>query len=228
MKPLAIRSGGGPDFPHLPPGREPGAQTLHNRHRVNLAAPFVGIVGTAMYAAGIWVAAGGRGHGFDRQEELYGGLFFAACGLLCVFGGYVMWGRVRPKRHPRLRGTSLTVQGDALRRGGEISVTFTGPRTNGERLEVGIACDERYDIEVRAYTKFGGTVVRQTNQTTVHEQWQPVAGGVAEQTLTFQVPDGVPYSYEGECVSYAWRASGRAVRPHRRDARHDEPIWVEA
>lgn len=228
MKPLAIRSGGGTDFPHLPAGREPGGQSLRTRQRVSLLAPFVAIVGTAMSAAGVWIAAGGRGQGFDRQEELYGGIFFAAIGLLCVFGGYVMWGRGRAKRHPRLRGTTLTVDGDDLRRGGEISVTYTGPQTNEGRLEVGIACDERYDTEVRTYTKFGGTVVRQTNAATVHEQWRPVPGGAVEQTLTIQVPDGVPYSYEGECVSYAWRVSARAVRPYRPDARHDEPIWVEA
>lgn len=190
-------------------------------------APFVGIVGTAMYAAGVWVAAGGRGARFDRQEELYGGLLFAAIGLLCVFVALLMWQGGRPRRHPLLRGTTLLVNGDDLRRGDEVSVTFTGPRTKDDRLELGVACDERVDTQVRAYVRGATVVTRQTAESTVHEQWQAAAPGEREQTFMFQVPFDVPYSYEGDCVSYAWRVSARAVRRWRKDARFDQPIWVQ-
>ena len=74
------------DFPHLPAGRTPGPQSLRNRRRRNLLAPFVGLVGLAMYAAGVWVAAGGRGPRFDRTEELLGGLVFAAGGSCASWG----------------------------------------------------------------------------------------------------------------------------------------------
>lgn len=225
MRPLRLDRGA--EFPHLPTGREPGPQSLRNRARRTLLSPFVGLVGTAMFAAGVWVAAGGRGARFDREEELYGGLFFAAMGLLCVYGAFAIRDAGRPKRHPRLRGTRLSVAGEGLRRGDEVSVTFTGRRTSDDRLELGIACDERHDTEARVYSRGGSAVVRQTGESTVHEEWHPVPAGAREQAVGFRLPPDAPYSYEGSCVSYAWRISARAVRPLRRDARLDEPIWVE-
>jgi hypothetical protein len=51
--------------------------------------------------------------------------------------------------------------------------------------------------------------------------------GVVVHSATFRLPSDVPYSYEGSCLSYAWRISARAVRRLRRDARLDEPLWVE-
>jgi hypothetical protein len=225
VRPLRLTREG--EFPHLPPGREPGTQSLRNRRRGRVVAPFVGVVGTAMFAAGVWVAAGGRGARFDRQEELWGGLFFAAIGLLCVYGAFAIWNTGRPERHPRLRGRRLSVAGAELRRGDEVSVTFTGRRTTDDRLELGLACDERYDTEIRVFTRGVSTVVRQTGEEAVHEEWQTVPPGAAEHTVTFQVPPDVPYSYEGSCLSYAWRVSARAERPLRKDARYDEPIWVQ-
>jgi len=177
-----------------------------------------------MFAAGIWVAAGGRGPRVDRQEELWGGLFFAAAGLLCVYGGLVMWESGRPKRHPRLRGTALAVDAGALRRGGEISVACTRGQTHGGLLQVGIVCEERYDVEARV----GRSVRRQTGHATVYEHWQPLATGAREQNFVFCVPVDAPYSYEGDCLSYAWRLSARAPGRLRKDARTDEPIWVDA
>lgn len=215
------------DFPHLPPGREPGPQSLRNRQRRTRLAPFVGFVGTAMFAAGVWVAAGGRGDRFDRQEELLGGLFFAGMGLLVVYGAMVISTRGQPKRHPRLHGTTLSVAADAIRRGDPISVTFAGRRADGDRLEIGIACDERYDTQVQVQAGSADTTTRQTGEATVHEEWQAPPPGVAEHTFTFQVPRGAPYSYEGDCVSYAWRISARAARRLRHDARHDQAIWVQ-
>lgn len=215
------------DFPHLPTGREPGGQSIRNRRQRNFWGPVAGLVGTAMFAAGIWVAAGGRGARFDRQEELWGGLFFAAIGLLCVYGGFVMWERGRPKRHPRLRGTTLAVDGGSLRRGEAVSVACIRGQPN-DRLEVGIACEERYDVQVRVYMRPASMVRRQTAQATIYEQWQSVPpGGAGEHAFTFHVPIDAPYSYEGDCVSYVWRISARAPARLRKDARTDEPIWVE-
>lgn len=216
-----------PEFPHLPAGRGPGGQSLRDRAQRNFWSPFVGVVGTAMFAAGIWVAAGGRGPRFDRQEELWGGLLFAAFGLLCVYGGLVMWERGRPKRHPRLRGATLSVIGGSLRRGGEVSVGCRRAQTSDGRLEVGIVCEERYDVQVRVYVRSARTVRRQTAQATVYEQWQPLPAVVGEQTFTFRVPVDAPYSYEGDCLSYAWRVSARAPVRLRKDPRTDEPIWVD-
>jgi hypothetical protein len=77
-------------LPHLPPGREPGIQTLRNRSHLSFWEPACFIVGAGMLGAGVFVAAGGRGSEFDRSEEALGGTFFALIGLLCVYGAYVV------------------------------------------------------------------------------------------------------------------------------------------
>ena len=224
MKPLAIRPSQRGDFPHLPPGREAGPQSLRNRTRRSFLFPFVGVVGTAMFVAGIWVAAGGRGDQFDRQEELWGGLFFAGCGLLCALVG---WSNSRRVRHPRLRRGTLAVDRANLRRGDVVVATVTGALGDDSRLEVGLVCDERYDVAVRVAGNTGTTIVRQTHEVTVHEEWHPVPARASAHDATFRVPVGAPYSYEGDCVSYGWRLTARAVRRGRRDARLDRAIWVE-
>jgi hypothetical protein len=179
-----------------------------------------------MFVAGIWAAAGGRGDEFDRQEELYGGLFFAAGGLLCMYGAFAIWGRGQAKRHRRLRGTKLSVNGGPIRRGDEVSVTVTRRRA-GDPIEVGLACDERYDVEVPVTVKGASTVMRQTAVATIHEHWQTVPTGARDGVFQLSLPVDLPYSYEGGCVSYAWRVSARAAKPLRKDARLDQPIWVE-
>ena len=204
-----------------PLARRPGPQSLRNHQERNFWGPVAAVVGTAMFAAGVWLAAGGRGPRFDRQEELFGGLFFAACGLLCVYGASVIWGRGRPKRDPRLRGASLAVSPSRIRRGDEVSIALTrAPEVAA--LEVGLACVERADVSVRV----NQADIRQTVETTVHEEWQAVPAG-AVGSFAFRVPAESPYSYEGECLSIAWRMSVRAVRTGQPDERLDEPIWVE-
>jgi hypothetical protein len=213
-------------FSHLPEGREPGDQSRRNRTRRNFLAPFVGLVGTAMFVAGIWAAAGGRGDEFNRQEELFGGLFFAAGGLLCMYGAFAVWRRGQAKRHRRLRGTKLAVSGGPIRRGDEVSVTIARRRTD-DLVEVGLACDERYDVEVPVTVKGASSVMRQTAVATIHEQWQTVPADARDGVFQFSLPVDLPYSYEGDCVSYAWRVAARAAKPLRKDARLDQPIWVE-
>lgn len=214
------------EFPHLPAGREPGPQSIRSRSQRSSLWLFVGVVGTGMYAAGVWLAAGGRGPKFDRQEELLGGLFFVVMGLLAVYVALAYWEGGRPRRVVRLRGVSL-VASDMPRRGHELSVTFAGRRSDDGRVEVGLVCDERCDVAVPVSVKGVATTLRQIGEETVREEWQPLPPGVVEHTFTFVVPADAPYSYEGECVSFAWRVSARAVRALREDQRFDQPIWVE-
>lgn len=213
-------------FPHLPVGYEPGGQSLRNRAQSKAWSPFIAFVGTCMFMAGVWIAAGGRGTSFDRQEELWGGILFGLMGLMCIYGAGVIGGQGKPKRHPLLSGTKLSVEPADPRRGDEVSITFAGERSDDDRLEIGLVCQERYDQEVRVYVRGASVVRRQTAEEAAHEQWQAVPAGVRERTFTFVVPQDAPYSYEGDCVSYAWFASARAVRPRRKDPRLEEPIWV--
>jgi hypothetical protein len=216
-------------FPHLPPGREPGVQSLRNRTRLPLWAAFTGFVGTGMLLAGVFVAAGGRGPRFDRTEEALGGTFFALGGLMCVLWAYAQLRRRRPLRlSRRLPGISVAVDRDEKKGGEEISVTLTlAPHTAGdEHLEVGLVCSELYDHDVTVHHRGGTTVVRQTLEATAHQDWRAIEPSAGERTFTFQIPRDAPYSYEGECVSYAWRVSVRFVRDLRPDPRLDHPIWV--
>jgi hypothetical protein len=149
-------------------------------------------------------------------------------GLMCVYGAGVIGSQGQPKRHPQLRGTTLSVEPANPRRGEEVSITFAGERHDDDRLEIGLVCQERYDQEVRVYVRGARVVRRQTAEAAAHEEWQAVSPAAPEQTFKFVVPQDAPYSYEGDCVSYVWFASARAVRPRRKDPRLEEPIWVRA
>jgi hypothetical protein len=176
-------------FPHLPPGRNPGRQTLRTR----VSFPF-------------WEAA---------------------AGLVCLFWAYSHRRRRRPPSlRLRLRGATLTVDREEARRGEELSVTLTLARPHREQVEVGIVCIELYDYAARAQTRAAPIVVRQTREGTAHQEWRPIERAAGDRTFTFELPRDAPYSYEGECVSYARRVSARVVRKLRADARLDRPVWV--
>lgn len=219
-------------FPHLPPGREPGPQTLRNRAGYPFWEWAAGLVGAGLVVGGVFIAAGGRGPEFDRREEFWGGIFMASIGLVCAGWALFMRHKRRPLRLPnRLRGINLAVDREEARRGDELAVTLTfagRARAEDERLEVGLVCIERHDYLVRAQHRAGATELRQTAEDTAHEQWQAIETASGEQTLTFEIPRDAPYSYEGDCVSYAWRVSARIPRKLRLDRRTDRPIWVRA
>ena len=215
------------NFPHLPPGHEPGPQSLRNRTGRPILEWFVGLVGTGMFLSGMFAAAGGRGSKFDPIEELVGGTFFGLMGLGCALWAYRAWrGRRPPKLRARLRGLNLSVDRDQARRGEQVTVTITVAE-RVERLEVGLVCTELYDFQSHAQTKAGAVTVRQTGQENAHEEWRALELTSGEQSGTFEIPPEAPYSYEGSCVSYAWRVSARTVRALRSDPRLDRPVWVD-
>jgi hypothetical protein len=209
-----------------------GVQSLRNRTCLPLWEAFTGFVGTGLLLAGVFVAAGGRGPRFDRTEEAIGGTFFALGGLMCVLWAYAQLRRRRPLRlSRRLPGISVAADRDEKKRGEEISVTLTlAPHTGAgdEHLEVGLVCSELYDHDVTVHHRGGTTVVRQTLEATAHQDWRGIEPAAGERTFTFRIPRDAPYSYEGECVSYAWRVSARFVRDLRPDPRLDHPIWVRS
>ena len=215
-----------PDFPHLPPGHEPGPQSLRNRMGVPFLWWFVGIVGMGMFLGGVFIVAGGRGPGFNFWEERLGGTFFGGMGLFCAWVAYSQYRKFRPSRlHRHALGVNLAVDRDEARRGEKISATLDHTQ-KAEGLEVGLVCVERYDLRATAQTKAGMIVVRETNQSTAYEQWQAVEAPAGEQVLAFEIPRDAPYSYEGDCISYAWRISVRRPEKLRPDPRIDHPIWV--
>jgi hypothetical protein len=214
------------DFPHLPPGHEPGVQSLRNR----VGAPFwetlSAIVGVGMVLAGTFVAAGGRGPAFNRTEELWGGLFFAVVGLIVTLWAYFQFRSRKPiSLRRRLPGTRLFVDRHETRRGDELTATLDVVRPR-DRLEVGVVCVERYDYLASGSVKGARFAIPQSRDTIAFEEWQPVEPVAGEQHYTFTIPRDAPYSWEGECVTFAWRVSARGPRRLRWDPRIDHAIWV--
>jgi hypothetical protein len=210
-------------FPHLPPGHAPGPQSVRNRIGFPLLFGFVGTVGAAMLAAGMWVAAGGRGDRFDRGSELLGGLVLIAGGLLCASVAYWQIRKVRPVSLRRRLGRTRITADDESRRGMTVTARVDANTTDRE-LEIGLVCVEAFDVVSHARTQAGSINIRQTSYATTWETWQHL--GPDTRTYRFLIPADGPYSYEGDCLSYAWRVSVREVRRLRVDPRLDRPIWV--
>jgi hypothetical protein len=214
----------------VPPGREPGAQSIRNEGGFRLWEWITGVVGTGMVAGGIFLAVGGRGPSFNPVEEGIGGSVFAFFGLVCVVQAYRWHREHQPLRlTKRLPGVALAVDRNTARRGDRLSLTLTlssRASRRADHLEVGLVCTELYDYQVQAQTRMGPINVRQTGQARAHEHWQPIDSMQGRRTFSFDVPVDAPYSYEGDCVSFAWRASVREVRQLRYDPRLDVPVWV--
>jgi hypothetical protein len=183
-----------------------------------------------MFVSGVFVAVGGRGSKFDPWEEAIGGAIFASFGALSVFVAY----SARRKRRPlsladRMPGAAVAVDRDDARRGAKLSVTLTLEHSGGEDdepLEVGLVCVEIYDYQATAQTRAGPIVIRRTGEADAHEQWQRLERTAGDQTVELELPRDAPYSYEGDCVSYAWRVSARVACRLRSDPRIDHPVWV--
>lgn len=229
-RPLIVGASKRSKFAHIPPGHDPGPQTLRNQGGSTLWEWFTGFVGTGMVIGGLFIAVGGRGSKFNPWEEAIGGTVFAFFGAVCALWAYSL----RRKRRPlsladRMPGAALAVDRDDARRGEKLSVTLTLGRSgsaNDEPLEVGLVCVEIYDYQATAQTRAGPIVIRQTGEANAHEQWRQVERTAGEQTVDFELPHDAPYSYEGDCVSYAWRVSARVARTLRADPRIDHAVWV--
>ena len=228
--PLLIGASKRSKFAHIPPGHDPGPQTLRTEVGFPLWGWFTGVVGTGMFVSGVFVAVGGRGSKFDPLEEALGGTFFALIGLMCALWGYSQLRKHRPPSLAnRMPGAALAVDRDDARRGEKLTVTLTVPRSGSpedQPLEVGVVCVERYDYQATAQTRAGLIFIRQTREANAHEDWRQVERTAGDQTVDFELPRDVPYSYEGDCVSYAWRVSARVARKLRSDPRIDHAVWV--
>lgn len=211
-----------PVSPHLPLGREPGSMTARQNSVGRFWEITCAVVGSLMFLAGAFVAMGGRGPGFDRQEELYGGIFFASFGLLAVFVALKMRNARIPLRRT-VAGVALAVSPEA-RVGGAVDVDLTiDPGTTTDGLEVGLVCVRRMGGPNHAYTQYGRVPVANVREKKVSEQWQPVASG---RHFAFTVPPDAPASSEGTNDADAWRVAVRRPLRFRRDAMTVVPIWV--
>lgn len=72
----------------------------------------------------------------------------------------------------------------------------------------------------------GAQTHRVAVETTAWESWFEAQRSVDAQWVTVRVPADGPFSYEGRCLSFAWRASPGEPKELDVDPRRDVPVWV--
>lgn len=157
-------------------------------------------------------------------------VIYATFGVLALIFLVGMWLLARRFRPAPAGHFEVLAQSLELRRGEELEADLTihYPEDVGERLEVGLVCVERYDRPVSRRIPEGETrVERGIGEDVAYEAWLPAWRTEEDQVFRFRIPRDAPYSHEGECLSFAWRVTGREPdRVAEEDAVSDDPIWV--
>ena len=215
-------------YAHLPEGRLPGPQTRRNYGVLRSgwlakSLALAMLVGAAvLYFLGLRCAPSDQACSPIIMFAIAGGLIALAAVFWLV--GWFVDRKKRRRNAPNLQ-VSLTRDVFVLGETVEPRVMVKNPaRLEGE-LEVGLVCTCFYDYEYRTRTQHGETTSRQTRGVSAFEEWRPVEK-VAEQSITFALPDDAPYSHEGTAVSFAWKISARERRKGI-DRFTDLPFWVE-
>ena len=206
------------DHPHLPAGREPGAQSRRRRLGRTLggcAAPTFAVGGVAFAAllGGFGLVLGSVPGGPPLWPFV-----LAATAVLVLFWalGRGLWRGAHP-RHAR--GLEVAVERDAVRRGERVAAAVTGDGS----IEVGLVCTEHYDVW--RDTGADGSRSRVTVSAVMWQTWAPAPHAGLGQRIELAVPADAPYSYEGDCVSFAWSARVRRVGQKRTGP--PAPVWVD-
>jgi hypothetical protein len=206
-------------FPALPPGRKPGPQSrrgvpgLGNLYTLLLS-------GVIMVGIGVW----GVLHP-GRVAPAVWAFSFAAMALPLFIAAWYLNRRDRP-RWQEAREVSIRVEPLEVRRGEELTVEVgaNSPPAGGGPLEVGLVCVESYDVKRTFATRRGTSEVRETEQAVERASWVLAEGSA--NPVRLRVPIDAPPSYEGSCLSFSWRISGRVRLAGDGDLRTDQPIWV--
>jgi hypothetical protein len=218
------------EYAHLPRGRTPGPQTRRGYG--------IGRSGFVIKATAVLILAGGIAaytYGSVCEVGAEGcepPLIFGLAGALILTGLLLYWLGVYLDRRKRRRNAThlqLSLPRDTYRIGEAIEPSFliTNIRGLEGEVRVGLVCTCFYDYEYTTHTQHGRSTSRQTQTTTVHEDWVPTQLTPGRQSLRLTIPPAAPYSHEGKAVSYAWKVSARESRKGF-DRFTDLPIWVEA
>ena len=201
-------------------GAAAGPQTRASRRRLLLQEALLCGIGLFLIAASV-LAYAGR----DPESPAKKWIALAAVPLpfVALMFGLALW-VWRITAHPR-RSRNLAVQLDRHEagRGDTVIATVTVRNDSALRgeLQLGLVSVERYDTKVGSTSARMG-YYRVTKESPIKEDWRPAGTG----SVSFTIPSGTLCSYEGECVSYAWRISARDHRGGRRDPRTDVALWV--
>jgi hypothetical protein len=159
------------------------------------------------------------------------GVIYATLGILAVVFVVGMWlvaRRFRPAAAPEPDQFEVFAEPIEVWRGEEIEadLAILEPDGLGDGIEVGVVCVERYDRPVTSRTDDGTVTERAIGEAIAYERWLPAWRIDEPQTFSFTIPPDAPYSYEGECLSFAWRVSARERGTRGAAETSDDPIWV--
>ncbi len=160
----------------------------------------------------------------DTQPIIYGTLGVLA--LVFIVGMWLLARRLRPAAVGHFEVLAEPLE---LRRGEEVEAELTihYPEDVAPRIEVGLVCVERYDRPVASRNERGERVMeRRIAEEVAYESWFPAWRTEEQQLISFRIPADAPYSYEGECLSFAWRVSAREPDRVAAEGASDDPIWV--
>ncbi len=206
---------------HLPDGREPGPQSRRAGAATGVSRMLLPAMAVLFIACFIGIPL------VIATVTVAPVVKYTVLGALTIVFLVAMYVLVRRFRPAEAGPFEVLADPLELRRGEEVEAELTIydiERLDG-RLEVGLVCVERYDRPTAA----GGDSAelrRETEEQVTYERWLPAWRTEEPQSFAFRVPTDGPYSYEGECLSFAWRV---AAREPDRDTAGDgsgDPIWV--
>jgi len=209
-----------PRHPHLPAGREPVPQSLRRKGNRRFGIAFF----LAFAVAGIVVSALFLGGQIENDDPDTTGVILLILSVFFALLALLIW-RLG-SRSTGLGHLELTPAESELSRGETLHtrLRIVDTAKMAAKTEVGLVCVEYYD----ALVSTGKGTQRTTHEAVAWQSWRPVDSAQPVQEFEFELPAHLPFSHEGDAISFAWRVSAREDRRARRDPRTDEPIWVHS
>ena len=205
------------DHRHLPAGAAPGSQSRRRVRSRQFAFWILALIGLGFLVGGIATLPG---DGIGEES-----LFILAVALLLIGGAFAVR---RSSWKKAARHLQVSVSPGQVGRGQPVSVRLdvVVALPAEATVEVGLVCSEIYDYIEVIRTQQGRSRSRSTKVVDAYAEWMPAQPTGGSQQFGFTVPYDAPYSYEGDCVSYAWRVTARERKEIGRDPVRDVPIWV--
>jgi hypothetical protein len=201
-----------------------GSQARRERWAQLFGLVLIVFCGLLMLGMIIWLLAA-------KPSDLDGGERLAIAAILApfalVFFG-LAWYILRKLRPAVAKHLRVEVASPHVRRGDRVSATLTvtRPPAAEARVELALVCTERYDVEQRVTNPNGADYdQRATRSDDVHREAIPITGP-GPHRIDFTVPTARPFSYEGDCISAAWRVEALERRQRRTDRAAKVAIWV--
>lgn len=160
------------------------------------------------YVAGPAIG-GAAGYSIARMPGAVGGA--------ALFGGLVGFESRRRARHFAVEPPQPVRRGERAR----VAVRMVDTAAVEGEFEAELECLERYDY--RSHSGRGGPR-RETKEETLHAERVPL--GSSQRSVDIEVPAAMPFTHEGSCLSYVWKAIVRERRENAIDRLAEQPLLV--